>query len=93
MTELARRADKFKDAPKKMSWKKWTRMAMVNELRIVNWPEEVPTPGPDFEMKTLSTSALRLLVTEYIEAKRRRDPPTDAPRFERWTEGESSHLS
>jgi hypothetical protein len=72
-----------------MHWKKWLRTAMLNEIRLINWPVEVKPPGPKFDLKALSTVALRMLVTEYIEHKLNGGPLTLTPRLERWTAGVS----
>jgi hypothetical protein len=73
-----------------MSWKKWHTMAMRYQLRIVNWPTKVETPGPKFDIKSLGTGDLRLLVGEYIICKQKGDSFMNALRFERWTESESN---
>jgi hypothetical protein len=75
-----------------MSWKKWPRMAMRSELRIVNWPTEVMPPGPGFDIKNLNTIQLRLLVNEYINSIQKGGSLDDAPRFEKWTEGGPSFV-
>jgi hypothetical protein len=72
---------------KKMYWKKWLKIATINMLRLVNWLAEVKPPGPQFEIRTLSTIALRMLVGSYIEHKLNGGPAPLIPKIERWTEG------
>ena len=80
--------DRFEDAPvAKMHWKKYLRSAIENEIRITDWPVEVMPPGPKFELKGLSTYALRMLVTGYIDYKLNGKPRVLNPRFEKWTQG------
>jgi hypothetical protein len=81
---------KFEDIPQKMSWKRWPRMAMLNSIRLVNWPADVKPPGPDFDTKALGTTALRLLVGDYIKYVEdgEQGTPPDIPDFEKWTAGE-----
>ena len=80
--------DRFEDAPvAKMHWKKFLKSAMENEICIKNWPVEVMPPGPKFELKGLSTYALRMLVTRYIDYKLNGKPHALVPRFEKWMQG------
>jgi hypothetical protein len=60
---------------------------MLNEIRIINWPVEVRPPGPKFELKTLSTIALHMLVSGYIDHKLNGGPLALVPKLERWTTG------
>ena len=60
---------------------------MENEIRIKDWPVEVMPPGPKFELKGLSTPALRMLVSGYIDHKLNGTPHVLVPRFEKWTQG------
>jgi hypothetical protein len=71
-----------------MYWKKWLKMAMINQLRIVDWPADVVPPGPRFEIRSLRTTDLRKLVGSYIEYKLNNGPDPQVPKLERWTEGQ-----
>jgi hypothetical protein len=86
-------ADQFEDLPKRMHWKGWLRIATIHMVRLVDWPADVTPPGPLFEVRMLSTTALRILVGAYIEHKLNGGPAPLVPRIERWTEGWSELAS
>ena len=71
----------------KMHWKKWLKIAMDNQLRLVDWPADVMPPGLLFEIRKVSTTALRLLAGSYIEHTLNGGPEPIIPRIEKWTEG------
>jgi hypothetical protein len=72
---------------KKMYWKKWLKIATINQLRLVNWPLEVKPPGPRFEIRRLSTTDLRHLVGNYIEYTVKGGTAPQVPMIKRWTGG------
>jgi hypothetical protein len=72
-----------------MHWKNWLKVARANQIRLVNWPDDVIPPDSQFEIRKLSTTALRRLVGSYIEHKLNGGPLPQVPKIERWTEGPS----
>jgi hypothetical protein len=72
---------------KKMSWKKWPKTAMINQLRIVNWPAHVDPPGPTFDFKKIGAERIADVVEPYIEYRQNGGSLSLVPKIERWTEG------
>jgi hypothetical protein len=70
-----------------MSWKGWLKTAREHQLRIVDWPADVTPPGPGFEIRSVCTAALRILVGGYIDHKLNGAPMPTVPKVEKWTEG------
>jgi hypothetical protein len=75
-----------------MHWKKWLKTAMLNQLRIKNWPNGVPAPGPNFNLKKLSAHALGVLVGGYIQNQENNDSSNIVPDIVRWTEGKNYNI-
>jgi hypothetical protein len=62
-----------------MAWKKWLKMAMEYQLRIVNWPKNIQAPGPAFDFKSISAHDLANLVKELVECDNDEDLPELLP--------------
>jgi hypothetical protein len=73
---------------KKMHWKDWLKTAWHHHLCIVNWPDGVPPPGPDFVLKDISAHGLRALVCNYMEKVRNPSSNLEYPTIIRWSDGE-----
>jgi hypothetical protein len=59
---------------------------MTHHLRITDWPDTVPPPGPDFDLKKLSATALGELVDGHLENQKNKNYDKSYPRIERWTQ-------
>lgn len=74
--------------PKSMPWKKWLKLAMESQIRIVNWPAHVVAPGPSFDFKKIRANHLADMVKDYIDNKQGGDASLAlVPKIERWTDG------
>lgn len=50
----------------KLPWKWFDDVAAKEQICIVNYPDDVIPPGPNFDVKKLSATELQLLVGPYI---------------------------
>jgi hypothetical protein len=71
-------------ASRKMKWKNWLVTGWRHQIRIVNWPIEVPSPGPNFELKKLTSQYLKMLVSGFTAKAKDENVALD---IVRWTEG------
>jgi hypothetical protein len=68
-------------------WKHWLEMAWRHHLCIIDWPDDVPPPGPDFVFKAVKAEHLKALVCNYI--RKIKNPSSDVayPTIIRWSDG------
>ena len=76
-----------------MRWKKWLKTAMLNQLRITDWPAHVEPPGPTFNIKKIGASLIADVVRGYIDSKENGAVGVSIPKIVRWTAGEFPSLS
>ena len=85
---LANHLPRYRAGNSNLPWKHWTEFSAKEQLTIVNYPDGVLPPGPDFKIKKVSAMALQLLVGRYIEAIEKGDN-TEGTHFsiEKWKDG------
>ena len=59
---------RYQPASTKLPWKQFDDVAAKEQICIVNYPDGVIPPGPNFNVNKLSITELQLLVGQYIAA-------------------------
>lgn len=67
--------------------------AWQHHLCILDWPDDIISPGPGFNLKNLATSALSRLVGGYIENVRNDNNDNPYPHIVSWSDGVYIKLS
>jgi hypothetical protein len=64
-------------------------IAVKRNLCIVNWPNTIAAPGPEFDYHTMEAEEIKLLLGNFIATVREgRDPKeSNVPRIKRWGPG------
>lgn len=72
-------------------WVRWLEVAAERHLVIVDWPEEVPPPGPGFDSKKLCGPSVKKMVAAYIDNIVNQTPIKEGLLFsvEKWSDGMS----
>ena len=74
----------------KLPWKQFDDVAAKEQICIVNYPDDVIPPGPNFDVKKLSSTELQLLVGPYIAAvQAEKDITGTTFRVKKWSQGMS----
>jgi hypothetical protein len=72
----------------KFQWMNWLKTAERNQLRIINWPINIPPPDRKFNLKDLSAPELQAIVQPFQD--NHDDPLSGAVEIKivRWSESE-----
>jgi hypothetical protein len=78
-------------ASRRVKWKDWLVTAWHNKLCLVDWPDDVPAPGPGFSVKKLGALQLRAIVAGYINQTEGQDDQV-VPHMVDWSTGSDTDL-
>jgi len=72
---------------KKFHYAKWLKTGWTHHLCIHDWPDKVAPPGPGFNLKSLGSNALSLLVGGFIENLKNNNTDKPYPYIASWSDG------
>jgi hypothetical protein len=89
LTSLPDEASPEEGASKKFPWKSWVSIAIKRKLRIINWPNTIPPPGPGFIYHTIEAEEIKLLLGDFIQTVREGGEikHSNVPRIKCWRSG------